>query len=286
MGQSGGADWLGKVGAMVTERITRDALDLRQELERAVERNEFGLEYQPIIDLSNGSIAGVEALLRWRHPLLGTIAPGDYLPLAEQTGLIVPIGERVIEVATRQLRTWHLGFARMQSLTLHVNVAPQQLEHGGFPRFLERALDAAETAPSALTLELGNGSAAYHETCMELREVGVSLALEDFGTGSTLEDVRRLPISMVKLHPSFVSLAAGPQEDVIFTESLLGIAQVRGLATVGKGVETRDQARRLASLGCDLGQGYLYSKPLGPEGIGTLLARGRVSFGGVVRAGR
>jgi EAL domain-containing protein (putative c-di-GMP-specific phosphodiesterase class I) len=274
------------VTAMVTERITRDALDLRQELERAVERNEFGLEYQPIIDLSNGSIAGVEALLRWRHPLLGTIAPGDYLPLAEQTGLIVPIGERVIEVATRQLRTWHLGFARMQSLTLHVNVAPQQLEHGGFPRFLERALDAAETAPTALTLELGAGSAAYHETCMELREVGVSLALEDFGTGSTLDDVRRLPISMVKLHPSFVSLAAGPQEDVIFTESLLGIAQVRGLVTVGKGVETRDQARRLASLGCDLGQGYLYSKPLGPEGIGTLLARGRVSFGGVVRAGR
>ena len=97
-------------------RTQRPTIDLAEELERAVERNEFGLEYQPIIDLGSGSIAAVEALLRWRHPLMGTIAPGDYLPLAEETGLIVPIGERVLDAATRQLRTWHLGFARMQSL--------------------------------------------------------------------------------------------------------------------------------------------------------------------------
>lgn len=266
---------------MITERLTRDPLDLRHELERAVERNEFGLEYQPIIDLQSGAIAGVEALLRWRHPLLGTIAPGDYLPLAEQTGLIVPIGERVLETASRQLRTWHLGFARMQSLSLHVNVAPQQLASPGFARSVERALDAAETSPVSLTLEVGPGTAAHLDTCMELRDLGVNLALEDLGTGTTLDDVRRLPVSLVKLHPSFVSLAAGPQEDMVFAEALLQIAQVRGLGTIGKGVETRDQARRLASLGCDLGQGYLYSKPLGPEGIGTLLARGRVTFAGV-----
>ena len=97
-------------------RTQRPPIDLAVELEQAVERNEFGLEYQPIIDLGSGSIAAVEALLRWRHPLMGTIAPGDYLPLAEETGHIVPIGERVLDAATRQLRTWHLGFARMQSL--------------------------------------------------------------------------------------------------------------------------------------------------------------------------
>jgi EAL domain-containing protein (putative c-di-GMP-specific phosphodiesterase class I) len=271
---------------MVTERLTRDPLDLRHELERAVERNEFGLEYQPIIDLGSGAIAGVEALLRWRHPLLGTIPPGEYLPLAEETGLIVPIGERVIEAATRQLRTWHLGFARMQSLALHVNVAPQQLLDRGFPRFVERALDTAEVPPVAMTLELGPGTGSHLEACLALRDVGVNLALEDLGTGSTLEDLRRLPLGVVKIHPAFVSLAAGPPEDVAFAEALLHLAQARGLTAIGKGVETRDQARRLAALGCDLAQGYLYSKPLGPEGIGTLLARGRVTFGTAGRNGR
>jgi EAL domain-containing protein (putative c-di-GMP-specific phosphodiesterase class I) len=268
------------------DRLPRDPIDLQQELERAVERNEFGLEYQPIIDLQSGAIGAVEALLRWRHPLLGTIAPADYLPLAEETGLIIPIGERVIESATKQLRTWHLGFARMQSLAVNVNVAPQQLAAPGFAKLVDEALEAAEVSPVSLTLELGPGCGAYVDAALALRDLGVNLAIEDFGVGTSLEDVRRLPVSMVKLHPSFVSLAAGPPEDVVFAESLLIIAHARGLTTAGKGVETRDQARRLASLGCDLGQGYLYSKPLGPEGIGTLLARGRVNFAGVARPTR
>jgi len=272
---------------MITDRPAREGLDLARELERAVERNEFGLEYQPIIDLQSGVIAGVEALLRWRHPLLGTIAPGDYLPIAEETGLIVPIGERMIDVSSRQLRTWHLGFSRMQGLALHVNVAPRQLAERGFARLVESMLDANDTSPVSLTLELGPGSTEHLEACLELRDLGVSMALEDFGTGSKLDDLRRLPVSAVKLHPSFVALAAGPAEDVAFAQSLLSLAQARDLVTIGKGVETRDQARRLAAMGCDLAQGYLYSKPLGPEGIGTLLARGRVSFApGIARIAR
>ena len=279
-----------QTGRMVTpmpsDRLNRDPLDLQRELEGAVERNEFGVEYQPIIDLQSGAIAAVEALIRWRHPLLGTIPPADYLPLAEQTGLIVPIGERVLATASRQLRTWHLGFARMQSLSLHVNVAPSQLAAPGFAQSVERALDDAEVSPVSLTLELGAGCAQYLEPAVELRDMGVDLVLEDFGTGTTLEDVRRLPVSGVKLHPSFVALAAGTPEEVVFPEALLDIAPVRGLTATGKGIETRDQARRLSSMGCDLGQGFLYSKPLGPEGIGTLLARGRVSFAGSARPSR
>ena len=265
------------------ERLTRDPIDLQSELERAVERNEFGLEYQPIIDLQTGAIAAVEALLRWRHPLLGTIAPADYLPLAEQTGLIVPIGERVLDVATRQLRTWHLGFARMQSLAMNINVAPQQLAEPGFADLVDRTLGNADISPISLTLELSVGAGQYVDTAMAIRDQGVNLAIEDFGAGASLEDIRKLPVNQVKLHPSFVSLAAGPPEDQVFVESLISVARSRGLTTTGKGVETREQARRLASLGCNLGQGYLYSKPLGPEGIGTLLARGRLSFGGVAR---
>ena len=259
------------------QRTKRPPIDLAAELERAVERNEFGLEYQPIIDLGSGSIAAVEALLRWRHPLMGTIAPAEYLPLAEETELIVPLGERVLDAATRQLRTWHLGFARMQSLKVNVNISPRQLTDPGLLDHITTVLRRSDLDPSSLTLELGTGCSEHPEAVVVLAELGVGLALEDFGQGSSLDDVREMPLTAVKLVPTFAALAAGNDDDVAFAESVLALCRARGLATVGKGVETRDQARRLAVLGCDMAQGYLYSKPLGSEGIGTLLARGRVT---------
>jgi EAL domain-containing protein (putative c-di-GMP-specific phosphodiesterase class I) len=259
------------------QRTQRPPIDLAVELERAVERNEFGLEYQPIIDLGSGSIAAVEALLRWRHPLMGTIAPAEYLPLAEETGLIVPIGERVLDAATRQLRTWHLGFARMQTLCVNVNISARQLTDPGLLGYVQTVLQRSDLDPASLTLELGPGCSAHPEAIRALAEIGVGLALEDFGQGSSLDEVRELPLTIVKLHPSFAGMAAGADEDVAFAEGLLSLSRARGLYTIGKGVETRDQARRLAVIGCDMAQGYLYSKPLGSEGIGTLLARGRVT---------
>lgn len=259
------------------QRTQRPTLDLASELEGAVARNEFGLEYQPIIDLGSGAIASVEALLRWRHPLMGTIAPGDYLPLAEENGLIVPIGERVLDAATRQLRTWHLGFARMQSLTVNVNVSVRQLTDPGFLGQVDTVLKRSDLAPSSLTLELGAGCSMHRDAIEAVARLGVGLALEDFGPGSTLDDVRDIPLTAVKLHPSFATLATGPEQDVAFAEGLLSLCRARGLVTIGKGVENRETARRLAVMGCDLAQGYLYSKPLGSEGIGTLLARGRVT---------
>mgnify|MGYP001812978294 CR=1 FL=1 len=255
----------------------RPPIDLAEELERAVERNEFGLEYQPIIDLGSGAIAAVEALLRWRHPLMGTIAPAEYLPLAEKTGHIVPIGERVLDAATRQLRTWHLGFARMQDLKVNVNISPRQLTDPGLLEHITTVLQRSDLDPSSLTLELGTGCSEHPEPIVALADLGVGLALEDFGQGSSLDDVREMPLTAVKLVPTFATLAAGNDDDVAFAESVLALCRARGLSTVGKGVETREQARRLAVLGCDMAQGYLYSKPLGSEGIGTLLARGRVT---------
>lgn len=266
------------------QRTQRPPIDLAVELERAVERNEFGLEYQPIIDLGSGSIGAVEALLRWRHPLMGTIAPADYLPLAEETGLIVPIGERVLDAATRQLRTWHLGFARMQSLKVNVNVSPRQLGDPGLFEHVTTVLQRSDLDPASLTLELGSECSSYPEEIRALAGLGVGLALEDFGQGSSLDDVRELPLTIVKLHPSFATMAAGNEEDVTFAEGLLQLCRGRGLYTIGKGIETREQARRLAVLGCDMAQGYLYSKPLGSEGIGTLLARGRVTAPAGVRS--
>lgn len=260
-------------------RLTRDRIDLRAELESAVEREDFGLEYQPIIDLHSGAIAAVEALVRWRHPLLGTIPVGDYLPIAVETGLIVPIGQRVLETACRQLHTWHQGFARLPSLGVSVNLAPRQLNAPGLLADVADALERWEVVPEWLTLELGPGCGALLEATTALADLGVRLALDDFGAGDTVRDLRRLPVSAVKLHSDFVTIAAGPKEDGVFAEALLAIGQARGVLTMGKGVETRAQARRLANLGCDLAQGFLYSKPLGPEGIGTLLSRGVLTGG-------
>jgi EAL domain-containing protein (putative c-di-GMP-specific phosphodiesterase class I) len=261
----------------VRPRTQRPPIDLAAELDRAVDRNEFGLEYQPIIDLGSGSIAAVEALLRWRHPLMGTIAPADYLPLAEETGLIVPIGERVLDAATRQLRTWHLGFARMQTLRMNVNISARQLRDPGLLGHIQTVLQRSDLDPSSLTLELGADCVGDRAPIDALARVGVGLALEDFGHTSSLDVVRELPLSIVKLHPSFTEMASGSEDDVAYAEGLLTLCRARDLHTIGKGVETREQARRLAVIGCDMAQGYLYSKPLGSEGIGTLLARGRVT---------
>jgi EAL domain-containing protein (putative c-di-GMP-specific phosphodiesterase class I) len=260
-------------------RLPRDAIDLRTELERAVEGDHFGLEYQPIIDLQSGAIAAVEALLRWRHPLLGTIPVEEYLPIAAGTGLIVPIGERVIEAACRQLRTWHLGFSRLPSLTVSVNIAAQQLSAPGFVDHLEAALERSDVRPEWLMLELAPGCGRLQEPAEAAASLGVQVVLDDFGAGDTLLDLKRLPISAVKLHAAFVATSAGAKQDGVFAEALLTIAHERGLQTMGKGIETRAQAKRLADLDCTLGQGYLYSKPLGPAGIGTLLARGVLGGG-------
>ncbi|MBA2490093.1 MAG: EAL domain-containing protein [Chloroflexi bacterium] len=260
-------------------RLSRGTVDLREELVGAVKRDDFALEYQPLIDLQNGSIAAVEALLRWRHPLLGTIPVADYLPIAEETGLIVPIGERVLDEACRQLRTWHLGFSRLPSLSVSINISLRQLGEPGFVKGVAAALDRWEILAEWLTLELSPGCGTLVGPATALAHLGVSLVLDDFGAGDTLLDLRVLPITGVKLHAAFVTAAAGPVEEGVFAEALLAIAQARRVTTMGKGVETRAQARRLANLGCDLAQGYLYSKPLGPEGIGTLLSRG-VSAGG------
>ena len=262
------------------QRTQRPPIDLAAELERAVEGNEFGLEYQPIIDLGSGSIAAVEALLRWRHPLMGTIPPADYLPLAEETELIVPIGERVLDAATRQLRTWHLGFARMQSLKVNVNISARQLRDEGLLAHIQTVLQRSDLDPSSLTLELGPDCTTDTAHIGALADIGVGLALEDLGHGSSLDVVRELPLSIVKLHPSFTEMAAGDADEVAYAEGLLNLCRARDLLTIGKGVETREQARRLAVIGCDMAQGYLYSKPLGSEGIGTLLARGRVTAPG------
>ncbi len=166
---------------------------------------------------------------------------------------------------------------------MHVNISARQLADPGLLAHVETVLQRSDLDPASLTLELGPDCTDQVGPIDALADLGVGLALEDFGYGSSLDVVRVLPLSIVKLHPSFAGMAAGDEEDVAFAEGLLSLCRARDLRTIGKGVETRDQARRLAVLGCDMAQGYLYSKPLGSEGIGTLLARGRVTAPAPVR---
>ncbi len=262
----------------------KDRTDLAAELRGAVQRQEFLVEYQPVIELRTGAVRAVEALVRWRHPVRGTIQPGEFLPLAEETGQIEEIGAWVLERACTQGRSWQLGSPRGGDVAIDVsvNVSVRQLQDRRVIGAVAETLRTADLPSDSLVLELaGGGIDPTLPALQELRELGIRLALDDFGGQSSLADLRRLPVDIVKVDRSFVVDAAGPPADAAFVEALLRIAHVRGLETVAKGVETRDQARRLQALGCDMAQGYLYSKPLGPEGIGALLSRGR--FGAIGR---
>jgi EAL domain-containing protein (putative c-di-GMP-specific phosphodiesterase class I) len=261
-----------------------ESADLEAELRLAVERQEFMVEYQPIIDLRSGGVVGAEALVRWRHVARGTVSPAEFLPVAEQTGLIVEIGRHVLARAVKQARSWQLASPRHAALIVSVNVSARQLGDPGLPEFLEQTLTEAALRRDTLTLEVTGRDARGVEdaanTLEALRGMGARIALDDFGVTSALLDAREFPIDVVKLDRRFVVEAAGSPPDASFVEALLGVAAARGLETVAKGVERKEVAMRLKALGCDLAQGYLYSKPLGPEGIGALLSRGRFGTAG------
>ncbi|MBA2557543.1 MAG: EAL domain-containing protein [Chloroflexi bacterium] len=253
----------------------RASFDLAPELRGAVERQEFMVEYQPIVDLRKSQPVGVEALVRWRHPIRGTVPPADFLPLAEETGDIVAIGAWVLDRSCRQARAWQQ--AGTPNLFLSVNLSAAQLADAGLRRSVEVALQTCGLEPRHLVLEIAGASGdAGAATLGALRKLGVSVALDDFGGASSLMDVRSTPCDVVKIDRAFVVDVAGAPGDSAFAEALLSVGQARSLTTVAKGVEERDQARRLAALACDQGQGYLYGKPLGAEGIGALLARSRL----------
>jgi diguanylate cyclase (GGDEF)-like protein/PAS domain S-box-containing protein len=254
-------------------------LALRVDLERALERGEFFVLYQPVLQLATRRMVGVEALLRWRHPERGVVPPGDFIPIAEETGLIDPIGRWVLEEACRQLRSWDDAWASA-ALTMSVNVSARQLTDPGFVDEVASLVADAEFAPGRLILELTEGvllrdSEATLATLRGLKQAGVRLAIDDFGTGySSLSYLRQFPIDMVKIDRSFVaSMANGPDETALM-QSILKLSDTLHLETVAEGIEEAGQLEQLRTLGADLGQGFLFARPLDPEAIGALLADG------------
>jgi EAL domain-containing protein (putative c-di-GMP-specific phosphodiesterase class I) len=250
--------------------------ELRADLEGAIERGELRLEFQPVVKLGGGQVAGAEALVRWRHPRRGTIAPNDFLPVAAESGMIDAIGEFVLDQAARAAATWPRSNDRPGFVS--VNVAPDQMRKSGAAARMLRLINDAGLEPRLMTVELTSGvtgdATAIVAALEELREAGVGIALDDFGMATSLADLKRLPVDQVKLAREFVGAINGPAEDSAFALSLISIADVRRVDVVAKGVESREQAWRLAELGCRYGQGFFFSKPLGASGVLAVLRQG------------
>ena len=241
-------------------------LELEHELRRALDRQELFLEYQPLIRLDSGAVAGAEALVRWAHPHRGTVAPDAFIPLAEEIGLMVAIDRWVLAEACRQSREW--TEAARAPRPVAVNVSPALLNDDAFHDEVMRALQSSRLPPDCLTLEL-NERAVFSdadllivEKLRRLKDIGVSLSLDDFGAGRTsLAQFRQLPIDQLKIDRSFIDRLETDTADAVIVAAIVGLAHTLGLSVVAEGIEHPRQRTTLRELGCDIGQGYLFSKP-------------------------
>jgi diguanylate cyclase (GGDEF)-like protein len=244
----------------------RAALESR--MRRALEDEQFRVLYQPQFDLRRGRIVGVEALVRWQHPDLGLLSPAEFLPAAEEAGLIVPLGEWVLRTACREVAAWQESYSGFR---LSVNVASQQFQERCFADVVHDALTTSGLLPDLLELEITEGSlvrsvGVMAQTLRELKQVGVSLSIDDFGTGySALSYLKNLPIDSIKIDQSFVRNLTTDPADATLTETIIRMAQGLNLMTIAEGVETSGQLLLLGSYGCQRMQGYLFGRPMSAE---------------------
>jgi diguanylate cyclase (GGDEF)-like protein len=241
-----------------------DHLSLRGDLQRALREGEFRMQYQPLIRLADGRPVGAEALIRWYSPTRGFVSPVDFIPIAEEFGLIVDIGQWVLETSAIQVAQWRRDFP---DLGLNVNVSGHQLVHPRFADNVMRALAIAGLPSSAVTLELTEsvlmsepdlGKAALHQ----LRGLGVQLSIDDFGTGySSLAYLRELPVDELKIDRAFIARAELTPEDLALVRTIVELAQILGLRVVAEGIENAAQLNALRGLGCGYGQGYHLCRP-------------------------
>jgi diguanylate cyclase (GGDEF)-like protein len=273
------------------DRDTRARLQRRLEfdsaLREAIELGQLHLAAQPIISLPDYRAVGTEVLLRWRHPRLGAVPPGEFIPVAEETGTIIPIGQWVIEKALALAVRFRTHPSARLLLPLHVNISLRQLAHPEFVATISGLLARSGAAASDLALEITEhavliDAAGTVETLVELQGMGFGIVLDDFGTGySSLSHLKQLPLDQVKIDRMFITnFTHQPQDEAIVT-SVIAMAKAFGLHVIAEGVETRQQAERLAELGCWHAQGYLFSAPMPPDELvsGTMIGPGQsVSF--------
>jgi EAL domain-containing protein (putative c-di-GMP-specific phosphodiesterase class I) len=256
---------------------TRARVELEHDLRLALERDEFVLHYQPIFDLASGLPLGAEALVRWEHPRRGTVTPADFVPVAEETGLIVPLGRWVLREACRRAVTWRGEGPDGRGLMVSVNLSARQFI--GTDLAAEIAAILAETGLPAGRLELeitesvAMDRAEIGRGALEaIRAVGVRIALDDFGTGySSLAYLRDLPLDALKIDRAFVERLGSAPGDVPIVSAIVGLAHGLGIEVVAEGIETHAQLDVVRELGCDRGQGFLFSPPLPADVVAGLL---------------
>jgi diguanylate cyclase (GGDEF)-like protein len=250
---------------MHSEMLHRHAL--KEELEMAIARDEFVVEYQPITSLATGETVALEALVRWEHPQRGRISPGEFIPMAEQTGLIAPIGRIVLAKACRLAREWGDAHPDRPPIGIHVNTSAAELEEPGLMYHLGTAIERAGIEPSQLVVEITESLLIADAPVRiarldELRRAGVRLALDDFGTGySSLSYLRWLPLDIVKMDKSFVSWAGHGGKGAAFARTIAELAHTLGLQVVAEGIETEEQLEAMRELGIAMGQGYYFARP-------------------------
>jgi diguanylate cyclase (GGDEF)-like protein/PAS domain S-box-containing protein len=255
--------------------------EVQADLQHALGRGELRLHYQPIVDFSSGVIQGAEALIRWEHPTRGLLPPIEFIGIAEETGLIVPIGRWVLEEACRQVAAWRAQHAASSDMWVSVNLSTRQLFEPDLVSQVRDVLSASGLEPSALMLEITEGSLmqGVAETTAKLqglKELGVRLAIDDFGTGSSsLGYLRQFPIDVLKIDKSFVDeITTKGSEGLALVRAIIDLADTLQLATVAEGIELVEQAAELRSAGCGSGQGFLFARPVVPEAMESLLRRG------------
>ncbi|MBW4560567.1 MAG: EAL domain-containing protein [Mojavia pulchra JT2-VF2] len=254
-------------------------LQLETDLHRAIEQQEFYLHYQPIVLLETDRIVGFEALVRWQHPQHGFVSPGEFIPLTEETGLIIPLGKWILQAACEQLSVWQAQFPAEPPLMMSINLSGQQLNQADLVEYIEQTLKTTGLDGQSLKLEITetvamNDVEAAISILLRLRTLNLRLSIDDFGTGySSLSYLHRFPVNTLKVDRSFVSRMEDTDEDAAIVQTIIMLSHALGMDVVAEGVETAAQQAKLQVLGCEYGQGYFFSKPLDSNAATALLDR-------------
>jgi diguanylate cyclase (GGDEF)-like protein/PAS domain S-box-containing protein len=259
-----------------------ERLEIEADLRAGLARGEFRLVFQPLVELASGRIVGAEALVRWEHPRRGTVGPATFIPVAEQTGLIVPLGRWVLTEACREAQAWSAAAEARgaDAPPVTVNISGRQFQEPALASHVAAALADSALVPHRLVLEITesvmlNDAEAALAKLREIKSLGIRLAIDDFGTGySSLAYLQRFPIDLLKMDKSFTDGIGREAAESALARAIVGLGHTLGMGTVAEGIETEAQLARLREFGCDVGQGYLFANPLRPSAFVALLRRG------------